>query len=316
MIQLSKQSELISRSEIIKSTAKEFGFLSCGISKADFLEKDASILEKWLLEKNHGEMHYLANHFDKRLDPRLLVPGAKSVISLAYNYFPSQKQIDNTYKISKYAYGKDYHKVIKKILKKMLLVLEERIGKIGGRIFVDSAPILEKSWAGKSGLGWIGKNTNLIQKKTGSFFFLSEMILDIELYPDHPVVDFCGSCTACIDACPTQALTPYKLDASKCISYLNIELKNEIPNIFKGKMDNWLVGCDICQDVCPWNRFSQSHQEPKFNPKDNFLSLTKPEWEEISKDTYLHLLEGSAIKRIDFDRLKRNMKFLSILELK
>ena len=266
-------------SEIIKSKAKALGFLSCGISKADFLEKEAPRLEQWLNQNHHGEMAYMANHFDKRLDPRVLVPGAKSVVSLLLNYHTEEKQTDvEAPKIASYAFGEDYHNIIKDKLKELMNFIHQEIGEVAGRVFVDSAPFMDKAWAAKSGLGWIGKNTNLISKKAGSFFFIAELILDLELEYDLPATDHCGSCTACIDACPTEALlAPYQIDGSKCISYVTIELKNEIPTDFQGKMDNWAFGCDVCQTVCPWNRFATPHSEPAFNPPTELLSLPKNE---------------------------------------
>ncbi|HAT65984.1 MAG TPA: tRNA epoxyqueuosine(34) reductase QueG, partial [Flavobacteriaceae bacterium] len=238
---------------IIKGEAKRLGFLSCGISKAQFLEEEAPRLEKWLKKNMHGEMGYMENHFDKRLDPTKLVEDSKSVISLLLNYFPNESQREDSYKISKYAYGTDYHFVIKEKLKELLFFIQNKIGEVNGRAFVDSAPVLDKVWAAKSGLGWIGKHSNLLSKQVGSFFFIAELIVDIELEYDSPVTDHCGTCTACIDACPTQAIVqPYVVDGSKCISYLTIELKNEIPSSFSSQMDDWMFGCDVCQDVCPW----------------------------------------------------------------
>ncbi|ASV32547.1 tRNA epoxyqueuosine(34) reductase QueG [Maribacter cobaltidurans] len=297
--------------KMIKTEAKRLGFLSCGISKADFLEEDAPRLEKWLKQGMHGEMGYMANHFDKRLDPRLLVDGAKSVISLLLNYYPSQEQRDDTYKISKYAYGQDYHHVIKSKLRQLHEFILEKIGEVNGRAFVDSAPVLDKAWAAKSGLGWIGKNSNLLTKEVGSFYFIAELIIDLELEYDTPVTDHCGTCTACIDACPTQAIVePYVVDGSKCISYFTIELKNEIPKEFHGKMDEWMFGCDVCQDVCPWNRFSKSHNEPLFDPKPELLSMSKKDWEEITEDVFKKIFKKSAVKRTKFSGLKRNIEFL------
>src|SRR5471030_2539246 len=269
-------------SSFIKSEAKKLGFMFCGIAKATFLEEEAPRLEAWLKGGMHGEMGYMENHFDKRLDPRLLVDGAKSVISLGLNYFTESAQIDaSSPKISKYAHGADYHLVIKDKLKQLLAIINEKIGEVGGRAFVDSAPVLDKAWAKKAGLGWIGKNTNLINKKSGSFFFLAELIIDLELeYDIEPTADHCGSCTNCVDACPTEAIVaPYIVDGSRCISYLTIELKNELPQEFKGKTDNWMFGCDICQDVCPWNKFSVLHSEPAFNPHPELLGITKKEWQ-------------------------------------
>lgn len=300
-------------SESIKSKAKALGFLSCGISKADFLEEEAPRLEQWLSQNYHGEMAYMANHFDKRLDPRVLVPGAKSVVSLLLNYHSKEKQTDvEAPKIASYAFGDDYHKVIKDKLKQLMSFIHQEIGEVQGRVFVDSAPVMDKAWAAKSGLGWIGKNTNLISKKAGSFFFIAELILDLELEHDLPATDHCGSCTACIDACPTDALlAPYQIDGRKCISYVTIELKNEIPTDFQGKMDNWAFGCDVCQTVCPWNRFATPHSEPAFNPPDELLSLSKNEWEEMTQEVFSVIFKNSAIKRTKYEGLKRNIKFLS-----
>lgn len=287
------------------------GFLSCGISKAEFLEEEAPRLEQWLKQNAHGEMQYMENHFDKRLDPTKLVEGSKSVISLLYNYFPEETQNEDTYKISKYAYGRDYHHVIKSKLKEMMHTLTEEIGEIGGRAFVDSAPVLEKAWAAKSGLGWVGKHSNLLSKQTGSFYFIAELILDIELETDTPVTDHCGSCTKCVDACPTDAIyEPYKVDGSKCISYFTIELKNEIPKGYQDKFEDWMFGCDICQDVCPWNRFSKPHNEPLFNPHPDLLSYDKKDWEEITKDVFNEIFRKSAVKRTKFEGLKRNMNYI------
>ncbi|MDG3582584.1 tRNA epoxyqueuosine(34) reductase QueG [Galbibacter pacificus] len=298
--------------QLIKTEAKHLGFLSCGISKADFLEEEAPRLEEWLHNNMHGEMHYMENHFDKRLDPRKLVEGSKSVISLLLNYFPAETQKDsNAPKISKYAYGTDYHFVIKDKLKRLLQFMQEEIGEVGGRAFVDSAPVLDKAWAAKSGLGWIGKNSNLLSKQVGSFFFIAELIVDIELEYDMPVTDHCGSCTACIDACPTEAITePYVVNGSKCISYFTIELKDQIPNEFSGKLDNWMFGCDVCQDVCPWNRFSKPHNEPLFSPHPELLSMTKKDWEEITQEVFSGIFKKSAVKRTKFSGLKRNLEFL------
>ena len=260
----------------------------------------------------HGSMSYMENHFDKRLDPRLLVGGAKSVVSLALNYFPEKVQLTDSYKISKYAYGEDYHFIIKWKLKELMKFIQVEIGEVGGRVFVDSAPVLDRAWAKKSGLGWIGKNANLINKQSGSFFFLAELIIDLELEPDGPVKDYCGTCTACIDECPTDAIPqPYVVDGSKCISYLTIELKDEIiPKEFQGKMEDWMFGCDICQDVCPWNRFSKPHQESLLNPNPNLLGLNKQDWEDLTEEVFRDLFKKSAVKRTKFDGLKRNIRFL------
>jgi epoxyqueuosine reductase len=297
----------------IKSAADALGFLSCGISKADFLEDEAPRLEQWLNQGHHGSMSYMERHFDKRLDPRLLVPGAKSVVSLLLNYHTDKKQADpKAPKISSYAYGKDYHFVIKEKLNELMQIIHREIGEVNGRVFVDSAPVMDKAWAAKSGLGWLGKNTNLISKKVGSFFFIAELIIDLELDYDTPVTDHCGSCSACIDACPTDALLqPYQIDGSKCISYLTIELKENIPTEFKGQMDNWAFGCDICQTVCPWNRFATSHDEPAFEPQEELLNLTKSEWQEMTSVVFNKVFKNSAVKRTKFEGLKRNIKFLS-----
>ena len=297
--------------QLIKQEAKRLGFLNCGMSKAEFLAEEAPRLERWLKEGQHGEMTYMENHFDKRLDPTILVPGAKSVISLLLNYYPQEQQASDSYKLSKYAYGTDYHFVIKDKLKSLLQFIQETIGEVEGRAFVDSAPVLDKAWAAKSGLGWIGKHSNLLSKQVGSFFFVAELIVDLELEYDTPVTDHCGSCTACIDACPTQAIVgPYVVDGSKCISYLTIELKNEIPKEFQDKMDDWMFGCDVCQDVCPWNRFSKSHQEPLFNPHPDTLSMSKSDWEEITQEVFRKLFKKSAVKRTGFKGLMRNISFI------
>lgn len=298
--------------QLIKSEATRLGFLSCGISKAQFLEEEAPRLEKWLNNKMHGEMQYMENHFDKRLDPTKLVDGSKSVISLLLNYYPSERQQDITApKISKYAYGTDYHFVIKEKLKQLLEFIQQEIGEVEGRAFVDSAPVLDKAWAAKSGLGWMGKHSNLLTQNLGSFYFIAELIVDLELDYDSPTTDHCGSCTACIDACPTQAIVePYVVDGSKCISYFTIELKENIPTEFKGQFDDWMFGCDVCQDVCPWNRFSKSHKEPLFNPHPELLSMTKKDWEEITEDTFKKVFKDSAVKRTKFSGLQRNIQFL------
>ncbi|MEO6348749.1 MAG: tRNA epoxyqueuosine(34) reductase QueG [Aquaticitalea sp.] len=298
-------------SQQIKTEAKRLGFLSCGISKAQFLEEEAPRLEKWLKNNMQGEMHYMENHFDKRLDPTQLVEGSKSVISLLLNYYPEETQNQNSYKLSKYAYGTDYHFVIKGKLKSLLNFIQEEIGEVYGRAFVDSAPVLDKAWAAKSGLGWVGKHTNLLTQQVGSFYFIAELIIDLELEYDHATTDHCGTCTKCIDACPTQAITePYVVDGSKCISYFTIELKEKIPTEFKGKFDDWMFGCDICQDVCPWNRFSKAHSEPLFNTNPELLSMTKKDWEEITEDVFKEIFKNSAIKRTKFEGLKRNINFV------
>ncbi len=288
------------------------GFLGCGISKAGFLEEEAPRLENWLNANMHGQMGYMANHFDKRLNPRKLVDGAKSVITVLLNYFPQETQKDpEAPKISKYAYGADYHHVIKGKLRELVHFINEEIGEVGGRAFVDSAPVMDKAWAAKSGLGWIGKNSNLLNSRAGSFFFIGELILDVELEPDGPTTDHCGTCTACIDACPTEAIIqPYVVDGSKCISYFTIELKDAIPTSMKGQFDNWAFGCDVCQDVCPWNRFSKPHSEPQFNPHPDMLDMTKQDWEELTEDVFKKVFQKSAVKRTKFSGLKRNIEFL------
>jgi len=296
---------------IVKEEAKRLGFDFCGISKAEFLEEEAPRLEAWLKNNYHGQMDYMTNYFDKRLDPRLLVEGAKSVISLLFNYYPEQSQNAGAPKISKYAYGKDYHEVIRAKLKEFLHTLNEKIGEVHGRVFVDSAPVLDKAWAKKSGLGWIGKHTNLINKQQGSFFFIAELITDLELEFDSPIDDFCGTCTKCIDACPTEAIiAPYVVDGSKCISYLTIELKENIPAEFKGKMDNWAFGCDVCQDVCPWNRFSKPHNQPAFKSTNDLLKMDARQWQELTEEVFQKTFKDSAVKRTKFKGLRRNLDFL------
>lgn len=296
---------------LIKTEAKRLGFLSCGISKAEFLEEEAPRLERWLNNQMHGQMHYMENHFDKRLDPTKLVEGSKSVISLLLNYFPSQLQNEEAYKISKYAYGTDYHFVIKDKLKALLHFINEEIGEVNGRAFVDSAPVLDKAWAAKSGLGWIGKHSNLLSQQVGSFYFIAELIVDLDLEYDTPTTDHCGTCTACIDACPTEAIVePYVVDGSKCISYFTIELKENIPSDFKGMFDDWMFGCDVCQDVCPWNRFSKSHNEPLFDPHPELLSMSRKDWEEITEDTFKKVFKKSAVKRTKYSGLIRNIQYL------
>ena len=299
------------QTSIIKTESKRLGFLSCGISKAGFLEEDAPRLENWLNKQMNGQMSYMENHFDKRLNPTLLVDGAKSVISLLLNYYPSELQKQDSYKISKYAYGQDYHHVIKEKLKELLHFIQTEIGEVSGRAFVDSAPVLDKAWAAKSGLGWIGKNSNLITQKVGSFYFIAELIVDLELEYDTPTTDHCGSCTACLDACPTEAIVaPYVVDGSKCISYFTIELKENLPNEMKGKFDDWVFGCDVCQDVCPWNRFSKPHNEPLFQTNPEILDYSKKDWEEITKDTFQKIFKNAALKRTKFEGFSRNINFV------
>lgn len=294
--------------------AKELGFFHIGFSKATFLEEEAPRLEQWLSNNYQGKMSYMENHFDKRLDPRLLVDDAKTVISLLFNYYTDQKQTDQEApKISTYAYGEDYHHVIKDKLKELMAFMQDEIGEVHGRGFVDSAPVMDKAWAKKAGLGWIGKNANLITRQQGSFFFIADLIVDIEIEADGPITDYCGTCTRCIDACPTEAIVqPYVVDGSKCISYLTIELKDElVPKEFSGKMDNWMFGCDICQDVCPWNRFSVLHNEERFLPTPTLLDLSKDDWQNLQEEGFQILFQRSAVKRTKFKGLKRNITFLN-----
>ncbi|MCE7056320.1 tRNA epoxyqueuosine(34) reductase QueG [Algoriphagus sp. AGSA1] len=299
---------------LIKSTAKRLGFDFCGIAKAGFLEEEAPRLEDWLNRNYHGQMGYLANHFDKRLDPTKLVEGAKTVVSLIYNYYPEQKlpESADSIKLAKYAYGEDYHFVIRDKLNEFLEILREEIGEIDGRGFVDSAPVMERQWAQKSGLGWLGKNSLLLNREMGSFFFLAELIIDLEATPDTPLAkDYCGTCTACIDACPTDAIVDNGvIDGSRCISYLTIELKDSIPAEFKGKMENWAFGCDICQDVCPWNRFAKPNQEPRFQPNEDLKGMSGSDWQEITEETFRKVFKKSAVKRTKLAGLKRNIDFI------
>ena len=303
-------------SQLIKAEAHRLGFMQCGIARAEFLEEEAPRLENWLKNSHHGQMGYMENHFDKRLDPRLLVDDAKSVISLTLNYFPEEQQSDpNAPKISKYAYGADYHRVIKDKLFLLLNFITENIGEVSGRAFVDSAPVLDRAWAKRAGIGWVGKNSNIISKKSGSFFFLAELIIDLDLSYDEPfATDHCGTCTKCIDACPTEAiLSPFIIDANKCISYLTIELREEIPQHFDQKMDNWMFGCDICQDVCPWNRFSAPHTEPAFQPNEKLLQMKREDWMDITEEVFTKIFKNSAVKRTKFKGLTRNIDFLKQL---
>ncbi len=297
----------------VKRHARELGFMYCGISKAEFLEEEAPRLSAWLKNGKHGKMQYMENHFDKRLDPRKLVDGAQSVISLLYNYYTEAKQSDpEAPKISKYAYGVDYHRVIKDKLFELVERLREEIGEIHGRVFVDSAPVMDKAWASRSGLGWVGKHSNLLTRERGSFVFIAELITDLELQYDGPVKDYCGTCTRCIDACPTQAITePYVVDGSKCISYFTIELKDKLlPESEKGKFDNWMFGCDVCQDVCPWNRFAQPHREPLFTPSPQLLDMRREDWRELTEEVFKELFPHSAVKRTGYEGLMRNIGFL------
>lgn len=305
----------LSLTHLIKQKAKAIGFDSCGIARAESLDDDARILEAWLNQGLHGKMAYMENHFEKRVDPRKLVDGAKSVISLSYNYFTDEKQHDKLApKIAMYAMGKDYHIVVKEKSEALYAYIKAEVGEISGRCFVDSAPVLEKAWAKRSGLGWVGKNTNILTKGQGSYFFLAEIILDVELEYDSPVKDYCGNCTKCIDACPTDAIyEPYKVDAHKCISYFTIELKDEIlPAGYRGKFENWMFGCDICQQVCPINARALKHNEPQFEPSEALLAMSRKEWEELSEETYRQLFKNSAVKRTKFKGLKRNIEFLRV----
>lgn len=302
---------------LIKQTALQLGFNYCGIAKAEYLNEDARRLERWLQQGFQGKMHYMQNHFDLRVDPSKLVPCAKSVITLMLNYYPEKQQNADGPKVSKYAYGKDYHIVIREKLNEFLFLIRQRIGDINGRGFVDSAPVLERTWAHKSGLGWIGKNGNLITKQSGSFYFIATLITDLELeYDDAFAKDFCGSCTKCIDACPTEAILPDRvINGSKCISYFTIELKDEIiPQEMKGKFNDWIFGCDICQDVCPWNRFSKPTQEADFSPIPEILNLSTTEWENIHEDAFKKIFKHSPIKRTKWKGLMRNLKFINNTE--
>jgi epoxyqueuosine reductase len=304
----------ITRAQLIKQKATELGFFHCSISQVEFLEQEAKQLEAWLTRSYHGKMAYMENHFDKRLNPALLVEDSKSVITLLFNYYTEKKQLDPTApKISKYAFGEDYHFVVKDKLKQLLEFIQATIGEVHGRAFVDSAPVMDKAWAKKSGAGWMGKHSNVINKEQGSFFFIAELIIDLELEPDGPIKDYCGTCTRCIDACPTDAIVqPYVVDGSKCISYLTIELKDALlPAEFRHKMDNWMFGCDICQDVCPWNRFSKAHNEPRFEPHQDLLNLQKHEWHELTEDLFNELFKVSPVKRTKYEGLKRNIKYLA-----
>ncbi|MHA4742256.1 tRNA epoxyqueuosine(34) reductase QueG [Dyadobacter sp. MSC1_007] len=301
------------RSQFIKAKALETGFDFCGISKAEFLEQEAPRLEKWLNLNHHGAMGYMANHFDKRLDPTKLVEGAKSVISVLLNYYPPERlpEGENDLKISKYAYGTDYHYILKEKLAALLSSIQAEVGEVNGRIFVDSAPVMDKVWAAKSGLGWIGKHSNLLNREMGSFFFIGEIICDLDLEPDTAMADYCGTCTRCIDACPTDAITePFVVNGSKCISYYTIELKDAIPDEVKGKFDNWIFGCDICQDVCPWNRFSKPHKTSQFNLPESLAAFKNSDWQEITEEVFREIFRRSPVKRAKYEGLKRNIEFV------
>lgn len=308
------EAEAITRhSHLIRQEAARLGFSFVGMARATQLDEEAARLEAWLNQGKHGQMHYMANHFDKRIDPRQLVEGARSVISLMYNYYTDEEQQDpDAPKLSKYAFGKDYHFVVKHKLKSLLQFIQAEIGAVNGRCFVDSAPVLERDWARRSGIGWMGKNTMLIHPKAGSYFFLAELIIDLDLVYDHPIKDYCGTCTRCIDACPTEAISPegYVVDGSKCISYFTIELKEAIPETYQGKFENWMFGCDICQEVCPWNRFAQSHKEEAFLPHPDLLKMTKREWIDLSEEVFRTVFQKSAVKRTKYTGLKRNITFL------
>lgn len=298
---------------LIVKEAYRLGFSYVGVAKAGLMEPEAKRLEAWLNQGHHGQMGYMANHFEKRVDPTKLVPGAKSVISLLYNYHNPERQKDPTApKISQYAYGEDYHFVIKRKLKDLFAFIQDEIGEIDGRVFVDSAPVMERDWARRAGNGWMGKHTLLIHPKAGSYFFLAELISDLELEPDGPMKDYCGTCTRCIDACPTEAIAPegYWVDGSKCISYLTIELKEAIPTSFKDQMEGWVFGCDICQEVCPWNRFAQPHEEPAFEPHPDLLDMDRSDWLELTEETFRTVFRKSAVKRTKYKGLKRNIDFL------
>jgi epoxyqueuosine reductase len=297
----------------IRNISRDLGFSFCGISKAVFLEDEAPKLAEWLKRGYAGKMSYLENHFDKRLDPTLLAPGAKSVVSLLYNYYPERDvNQDNDMKIAKYAYGDDYHFVIKEKLKEFVFRIRESIGDVDGRVFVDSAPVMEREWARRGGLGWLGKNSLLLNKEMGSFFFIAELIIDLPLEYDGPVKDYCGTCTACMDACPTDAIpAPYVVDGSRCISYFTIELKDELPDEMKGKFQNWIFGCDICQDVCPWNRFSKPHQENSFRPSEELGKMLDADWTELTREVFASVFKNSPVKRTGYDGLMRNIRFVS-----
>ena len=298
------------RTNLVKEVVLNHGFLNCGISQSGFLETEAPRLDSWLQNGYHGSMQWMENHYDKRLDTRKLVEGSKSVITMTYNYFPAETQPEGKPKIAKYAYGEDYHFVLKDKMRSVIETLQQQIGTFEARVFVDSAPVLERAWAAKSGLGWIGKHSLLLSKKQGSFFFIAQIICDLELLDDAPVTEHCGSCTACIDACPTDAIVANQVvDSNKCISYLTIELRDQIPVGFKDQMEDWVFGCDICQDVCPWNRFSKPNTEERFTPKQEILHNNWEDWEEITEDVFKNVFKKSAIKRTKFSGFLRNLHF-------
>ena len=303
-------SNVSKNTQIIHDLARKCGFDYCGISKAQELSNDAIQLEKWLNNGYHGKMKWMENHFEKRINPTKLVPDSKSVISLLYNYYPETNFDDQKLKISKYAYGKDYHFVIKSKLKEFMSLIQDEIGQVSGRVYVDSAPVLDRAWAAKSGLGWIGKNSMLITKQKGSFYFIAEIIIDLELTPDNPTTDHCGSCRACIDACPTDAIIDNKvIDSNKCISYLTIELKDQIPSSFKDKMEGWAFGCDICQDVCPWNRFSTPNKDEQFQSHPKLKELHKNEWTELTEEVFKDVFKKSALKRAGYMKFSNNLTY-------
>jgi epoxyqueuosine reductase len=295
---------------LIKTEALRLGFESCGIAIATQLDDDARRLEQWLNKGHHGKMQYMERNFDLRIDPRKLVPGAKSVITMLINYYPAEQQSSNAPLVAKYAYGTDYHFVIRDKLNNLLTFINDNIGAVDGRGFVDSAPVLERSWAVRSGLGWIGKNGNMLTRHSGSFFFIATLITDLNLIADDPfATDHCGTCTRCIDACPTQAIvSPTEVDGSKCISYLTIELKEAlIPSDMHSKLEGWMFGCDICQDVCPWNRFAKPHTEPAFTPIPEILNLSLKEWEQMTEETFNKVFKNSPMKRSKWKGIQRNI---------
>lgn len=300
------------RTQRIKAKAEALGFLSCGIAEAEFLEEEAPRLESWLNQNYHGEMSYMANHFEMRLDPRLLVDGAKSVISLSYNYYQDLNRNPESYKVAMYAQGEDYHFVVKEKVRELLDFIQDEIGEVNGRAFTDSAPIMEHAWARKAGIGWGGKNSLTLSKQKGSFFFLAELILDLDLVYDQPMeTDHCGKCTRCIDACPTEAILPNRVvNGSQCISYFTIELKDQIPTEMKGKFDDWIFGCDVCQEVCPWNRFSLPTKQERFIGHEKINQMSKKEWEEITEDVFREIFKKSPVKRTKYVGLQRNIEFL------